>query len=48
LDHPDLSPHRAFLAASQPFSLNIGNKTTFYFPIKKHPITASLHFSLYH
>jgi len=28
---------RALAADSQPFSLYLGNKTTFYFPIKKIP-----------
>jgi hypothetical protein len=39
---------RAFLTASQPFSLNIRYKTIFYFIIKKYSTTTSLHFSLYH
>jgi len=37
---------RAFLTAFHLFSLNIGNKTTFCFPIKKYSTAASLHFSL--
>jgi hypothetical protein len=35
---------RALAADSQPFSLCLGNKTTFYFPIKKYPTIDSLTF----
>jgi hypothetical protein len=35
---------RALAADSQPFSLNLGNKTTFCFLIKKHPAIDSLNF----
>jgi len=36
---------RALAADTQPFSLNLGNKITFCFPIKKHSTIDSLNFS---
>jgi len=38
-------PMRALVANSQPFFLYLDNKTTFCFPIKKHPTIDSLTFS---
>jgi murein tripeptide amidase MpaA len=35
---------RTLVANSQSFSLYLGNKTTFYFPIKKYPTIDSLTF----